>query len=79
MNQTEIKEAIAEQEEYLKRRRSCMDVLGRAHRFEAHGTPGPDGTIRANAMVSRCITCGVTETAEGYRASLEGAERPSTR
>lgn len=67
MNQDEIKAAIAEQEEYLKRNKSCMGVVGRAHRFAPHATPSLDGTLHGDALVSRCIACGVTETAQDYR------------
>lgn len=59
MNQTEIKEAIAEQEEYLTRIQSC----------------GGQGTLRSHSFRrqdgrpwSQCSYCGVTETAEDYAA-----------
>lgn len=58
MSETEIAAAIAEQEEYIKRRRTCNDRPYTNHVF------APDRTWSA------CIHCGVTETAEDYHRKL---------
>ncbi|MCA1841579.1 MAG: hypothetical protein LC792_00040 [Actinobacteria bacterium] len=60
MNQTEIKEAIAEQEEYVKRFRSCQQTMGQSHRYD---TP-------AGKTWSRCTVCGVSETGQDYLRKL---------
>lgn len=66
-----VPEAIAQQEEYLKRRRGCNGVSLVSHAFRDFGKPGPDGTI-ANALMWRaCIVCGVTETNEDYETKLK--------
>lgn len=61
-----IHEAVAEQEEYIKRIRSCQDVVGRGHVFRTFGRPTADGTIPGAKMWSGCIVCGVTETAADF-------------
>jgi hypothetical protein len=66
-----VREAIAEQEEHLKRIRSCGGILGRSHAFRPHGRPGPDGSIPMVDVISRCIACGVTETPQDYRATAQ--------
>lgn len=71
MNQIEIEAAIAEQEEHVKRSRSCNGEIGRAHAFRPFGRSGP--TIRASRMTwSACIVCGVTETSEDYARKIAG-------
>lgn len=58
-----VPEAIAEQEEYIKRVHSCMGVLGTPHvwdRFAAE--PG--------VYYSACTRCRVTETPEDYARKL---------
>lgn len=67
--ETWVREAIAEQEEHLKRIRPCQGIPLRAHRFAPHGRPDATGTIAGASLVSRCIACGVTETPEDYRRS----------
>lgn len=62
MDENEIRAAIAEQEEYLKRVRSCQDVLGTAHAFRPHGRPG------TKQAFSACVVCSVTETRDDYAA-----------
>lgn len=54
-----IAEAIAEQEEHIKRTQSCQDRRGQAHSYDQFSaTPGKHHR--------QCWRCGVTETAEDY-------------
>lgn len=70
--ETWVPAAIAAQEEHIKRWRSCMDTLGRAHTYRDFGVPSADGTIAGAAMYRACIVCGVTETREDYHIRLGG-------
>jgi len=62
--QDEIRAALAEQEEYIKRQLSCGGIVGTAHTFRSHGRKDGDGTIPITW--SACIACGVTETGKDY-------------
>lgn len=58
-----VPEAIAEQEEYLKRMRSCGDVLGSAHRWDTFSAaPG--------ASYEACWRCRVTKTPADYATKM---------
>ena len=61
-----VADALAEQEEYLKRQRSCSDVPGKPHAFRPHGRPSPDGSIANAALWSQCVACGVTASGADY-------------
>lgn len=61
-----VPEAIAEQEEHIKRSRPCGGPEGRPHAFRAFGRPSPDGTILNARMWRACFNCGVTETPADY-------------
>lgn len=67
-----VPEAIAQQEEYLKRMASCGDVPFREHAFREFGVPGPDHTIRREHLYEACIICGVTRTDADYQRRLAG-------
>jgi hypothetical protein len=64
MTEQWVREAIAEQEEYIKRWRSCMDTLGRSHTWRRHGNPTTKEAYEA------CVVCGVTKTREDYAKRL---------
>lgn len=57
-----VTEAIASQEEYLKRMRSCRGQVGAAHHFRPHGIPSAPSVV-----ISRCVVCGVTETTADWQ------------
>jgi hypothetical protein len=61
--ETWVRDAIAEQEEHIKRWRSCMDTLGRAHAYR-------EVTASGSATYRACAVCGVTETREDYAAKI---------
>lgn len=56
-----VTRAIAEEEEHIKRSKACLERPGRLHAFRAHGHPA-----RPDEVVSRCVVCGVTRTAQDY-------------
>lgn len=58
-----VTEAIAEQEEYIKRIHSCLEQTGLAHIFEQFAA-APGVYYRA------CTRCRVTETREDYATKL---------
>lgn len=58
-----VTEAIAEQEEYIKRIHSCMEVVGTPHTYERF-------TARPGVYYSACTRCRVTETSEDYATKL---------
>lgn len=64
--ETSVTDAIAAQEEHLKRSRACLDTLGRAHSFDRFAA-APGAFYRA------CTTCLVTETHADYLT--KGAHR----
>lgn len=66
--ETWVREAIAQQEEHLKRSRSCTEILGRAHTYRDFGQPDPDGTIAFTHTWRECLVCGVTETDTDYQS-----------
>lgn len=66
--ETWVREAIAEQEEHIKRWRSCMDTLGRSHAYTTV-TPDSEGLKAYRA----CRVCGVTQTREDY-ARMRGTD-----
>lgn len=59
-----VAEAIAEQEEHIKRVTSCKGVVGMAHSFDTFSM-GP-----SKAKVRKCWRCGVTETPEDYAKNI---------
>jgi hypothetical protein len=64
-----VPEAIAEQQEYLKRVRGCNGQPVN-HAYRDFGVPSPDGTIRNDRMYRACVVCGVTESPEDYHRKL---------
>jgi hypothetical protein len=60
-----VKEAIASQEEHIKRQKSCQSVIGKAHSFRPHGNP------KSKSAWSECIVCGVTETVDDYATKTQ--------
>lgn len=65
-----VPEAIAQQEEHIRRSTACQGVRGRSHAFRTFGVPSPDGTIAQSATYQACIVCGVTETDADYQTRL---------
>lgn len=63
-NRDWVREALAAQEEHIKRSTSCLGRMGRSHAYRPHGRPD-----RPDVVISRCVGCGVTETSEDYDAS----------
>lgn len=74
MNEKEIREAIAKQEEYIKRRGSCTfpgedrPRVGLPHSWETFSTVPGGPTYQA------CFRCRVTRTAEDYQIKLGSDE-----
>jgi hypothetical protein len=66
MNQTEVKAALAAQEEHIKRERSCMGVVGLAHGFRRFGNPS-----NPKVVWSQCIVCNLTETNDDYEIKMQ--------
>lgn len=65
-----VNEAVAKQEDYLLRVRSCGGVLGREHQFRDFGRPSADGTIKNAHMWKECFNCGCAASFEDYDARL---------
>ncbi len=66
MSEQEVREAIAEQEEHIRRSTSCQGVVGASHKYRTHGRPKGAESIGSADMWSACIVCGVTETRADY-------------
>lgn len=62
MNETEAAAAVAEQEDYLKRVRSCGGQLGMPHSWDTFSAGPGRSKYRA------CWRCRATETRADYRA-----------
>lgn len=74
--ETWVREAIAEQEEHIKRWRSCMDTLGRSHTYrDVTHTPPPDDTSGLAVTYRACTVCGVTETRADYAIKQQALPR----
>lgn len=58
-----VPEAIAEQEEGLKRWKSCLGQLGLPHTWQTVSEPG-------GLEYEACVRCQVTRTPEDYRTKL---------
>lgn len=74
-----VTEAIAEQEEYIKRMHSCLEQLGRPHRFETirpYRLLGTGVSVPDNETWRQCLNCGVTETSEDYARKLAAGPTP---
>jgi hypothetical protein len=67
-----VPEAIAQQEEYLKRMAPCGGVRFREHTFRQFGVPDRDHRIAREHFYDACIACGVTRTDEDYQRRLAG-------
>lgn len=65
--ETWVPQAIAEQEEYIRRIHSCMEQTGRAHTWATVWSDEPE---LAAGRWQACATCGVTKTTEDYEAKL---------
>lgn len=67
MGEDWIREALAEQEEHIKRVSSCLDVVGRSHDYRVMGTVG-------EVSWQACSACGVTRTQDDFetRRRVEG-------
>ena len=59
-----VREAIASQEEHIKRSRPCRGVVGTPHFWSEHMN------ARTKVSFEACTVCGVTRTPEGYAARL---------
>lgn len=70
MDQNEIAEAVASQEEYIKRWKSCGEVVGRAHKFKTFRGPDSQLPVPGEATWRQCVACDVTETREDYEKKL---------
>lgn len=57
MNEDWVREAIASQEEHIKRSRSCRERIGEMHRYRTFGDMATGETYQA------CVVCGVPENA----------------
>jgi hypothetical protein len=57
-----IKEAVAEQEEYIKRQGSCRGQLGRSHDW---------WKVPAKQPWIECRACSVTQTRDDYKIKKE--------
>ena len=68
MNQDEVKAAITEQEEHIKRQSSCNGVVGQAHHFRPYGKRDKTEPRNRVSLWSQCTICGVTETARDYES-----------
>lgn len=66
-----VRSAIAEQEEYLKRMRSCRAQPGRAHGWRTFGSLGRDKAWEA------CVVCGVSRSRDDYERARAAAARRS--
>lgn len=62
-----VAEAIAEQEEHIRRVTSCSGQVGRSHAFRPHGDPADPRLV-----VSRCVVCGVTATRDDWQRLVAG-------
>lgn len=76
--ETWVREAIAEQEEYIKRWHSCMDMLGRSHAYGDVATIASAAGSGAVTTCRACTVCGVTQTREDYRIQQAAAHRPGS-
>lgn len=74
MTEKWVADAIAEQEEYIRRFRSCEDVPCKAHRYETFR--GPDSKLPVPDEVTwrECVACSVTETREDYARKLQAQQ-----
>jgi hypothetical protein len=59
-----VRDAIAAQEEHIKRSTSCRGVIGTAHHWRKYGNP------RTGKAYEACVVCDVTRTGEDYAARL---------
>lgn len=74
--ETWVREAIAEQEEYIKRWRSCRDILGRSHAYAVvAAVPSAPGS-GAVSTYRACTVCGVTETRADYAVKQQALAGP---
>lgn len=80
--ETWVREAVDQQEEYLKRIRPCgggTGILSRdggtPHAFRTFGKKSADGTIHHSTTYQACIVCGVTETDDDYMTMIGTAPR----
>ena len=64
MSENWIREAIAEQEEHIRRSTSCRGVIGVSHKW------GTSTNSQTGATYEACTVCGVTRTSEDYAARL---------
>ena len=69
-----VADAIAEQEDYILRFRSCNGVVGKSHQFETFR--GPDSAVPVPNEVtwSQCINCDATASREDFaiKAAAQG-------
>lgn len=76
--ETWVREAIAEQEEYIRRWRSCMDTLGRSHSYrDVTLEPTPSASEGGEPLTPltfrACTVCGVTQTREDYQTRQQAS------
>lgn len=67
-----VPDAVAQQEEYLKRMAPCGGVRFREHTFRQFGVPDRNHRIAREHFYDACIACGVTRTDADYQRRLAG-------
>lgn len=65
-----IADAVASQEEHIKRWNSCGDVVGKSHDFQTFH--GPDSSVPVPGEVTwrQCTACDVTESRDDYERKM---------
>lgn len=67
MSELGIREAIAAQEEHIKRTMSCRGLAGTPHKWRPFGDPTKKTRFQA------CVVCDVTQTSVDYEIRMAGA------
>ena len=65
MNEAEVREAIAQQEEHIKRSTSCNGVYLQSHYWASYSP-------RPGLHIQQCGVCKVTRTDEDYQKKIAG-------
>lgn len=66
-----VPEAIAEQEEYIRRVTSCGGMVGKAHNFQTFRRPDSPVPVPNEITWRQCTSCDVTETRDDYARKLD--------
>lgn len=70
MTEKWVPEAIAEQEEYIRRISGCKGVSCAPHKFAPMRYQGGELPVPHEHVWSACVHCEVTETREDYARKL---------